>query len=44
MSFGTVPLNGMVTWGFLVEMALEQAPGGARQKVQRISMGSFQLG
>lgn len=44
MSFGTVTLNIMVAWGFLVEMALKQVPGGARQKVQRISMGTISTG
>lgn len=44
MSFGTVTLNIMVAWGFLVEMALKQVPGGARQKVQRISMGTVSTG
>lgn len=44
MSFGTVTLNIMVAWGFFVEMALKQVPGGARQKVQRISMGTVSTG
>lgn len=44
MSFGTVTLNIMVAWGFLVEKALKQVPGGARQKVQRISMGTVSTG
>lgn len=36
--------NNACTGDFLVEMALKQVPGGARQKVQRISMGTVSTG